>query len=212
MWAYRSIFAVLFIFFIGAYAGEEKISASINGPDTAAPKLEYNPPPFKIPKQFEKQLGDYRKKFFQLSGFEFSGLHWKQFVRVYVNQDAQTYLNNFKEYVRIYLDNNEANDTATRSTFQPYLVGTIFLKENYRSDNDKPGIPTFLTIMIKHKPGYDPKGNDWEYLQIGQDGNIYFQGKGDHPGVKAMCAKCHSNMAERDYIFSTFCSVSSMGR
>ena len=39
-----------------------------------------------------------------------------------------------------------------------------------------PGLPVSVTMMIKHKPGYDPKHGDWEYAQFDPDGNITVSG------------------------------------
>ena len=203
---YALLLGISFIFSI------PKVYGASPKPDTASTeKAESVPSPFKIPSTLSKDLSDYKRRFMELSGFELSGLHWKQFVRIYVNKRADVYVNNYLEYVRVYLNTDENADTAAAGKFQAYPVGTIFLKENYKSEDGKPGSPTMLTIMIKHQAGYYPQGGDWEYIYVGVDGSILFQGNASNPGVQAMCAKCHGNMRERDFIFSTFCSLTLTG-
>lgn len=85
-----------------------------------------------------------------------------------------------------------------------YSEGTIIVKENYAMKGKVAIAPTFLTIMIKREAGYDPKYNDWEYIQTGVDGSLILKGKFDHPQVKSVCADCHGNIQDRDYIFSTY--------
>jgi len=147
---------------------------------------------------------DYRSKWHRITGFEYSGLHWGQFVVVYMNKDAHVYKNNYEEYVRVYLEDEDEDDVDI--SFQPYSEGTIFLKEGYLAKDGRPGAPSSLTIMIKREPGYDPNNGDWEYIQSAVKGQIAMQGKFDDPVIHKVCSDCHSNMAERDYVFSSFYS------
>ncbi|PCI45618.1 MAG: hypothetical protein COB51_08650 [Moraxellaceae bacterium] len=161
--------------------------------------------PFVNPETYASVLKDYRTQFYRVTGFEFSGLHWNLFVAIYVSKDADIYRQNYFEYVRAYLENDEDEDEV-EPNFGTFSVGTVFLKENFSSSEGKPGVPVFLTGMIKREPGYDPEGRDWEYFQSDKDGAIILQGSSKNPEVQSMCIECHSNMDDRDYIFSTYYS------
>jgi len=163
--------------------------------------------PFALPKTDIALTKDYRKNWVRLTGFEYSGLHWRQFVAIFVNKGADIYRDNYLAYLALYRDDDDDEDEGeeeSEGVFQAYPVGTIFLKENYQSSSGKPGDPTTLTLMVKKQKGYDSSGGDWQYLQSDVNGNILLEGDSRDPAIKAACSDCHSNMAERDYVFSTF--------
>lgn len=163
--------------------------------------------PFVLPKMEPTLYTGYRKNWSRLTGFEYSGLHWQQFVSIYVNKGANIYRDNYLAYLSLYRDEDDDDDEEeeeTTDTFQEYELGTIFLKENYLAHAGKPGQPSSLTIMIKRKPGFDVKGGNWEYLQTDIKGDVIMQGNSTNPQIKQACSECHANMAERDYVFSTF--------
>ena len=49
--------------------------------------------PFQLPDTLKNSLKDYRHTWLRLTGFDFSGLHWNQFVVIYVNKGAEIYKN-----------------------------------------------------------------------------------------------------------------------
>ena len=162
--------------------------------------------PFALPQGNSQSYADYRKNWSRLTGFEYSGLHWKQFVAIFVNKGADIYRENYLAYLSLYRDedDDEDEDEETEQVFKVYSQGTVFLKENYQANQGKPGEPSSLTLMIKRQAGFDHQGGDWEYLQSDVNGDIIMQGNSQDPQIKSACADCHMNMAERDYIFSTF--------
>jgi hypothetical protein len=184
---------------------DNKAASASNG----AKAKEVVPSPFKVPEQYEELLGDYRSNWTSITGFEFSGLHWGQYISLYVNKQPDRYVKNYLEYVRIYLnqDGDQTEEDTAQKHFESYATGTIFLKENYIASNGKPGAPSTVTAMIKHEAGYDPATHDWQFLQFSVDGNVLFDGNSHDAPTQAMCIKCHGNMAERDFVFSTFCSI-----
>lgn len=156
--------------------------------------------PFEDPKDVELSLlfKDYRKNYQNLTGFEFSGLHWEQIVNVFLNQAVDVYEHNYECHKAL------LKEEDAEVEFRRYPKGTIFIKENYfKDENRKPKLPSSITAMIKHEPGFDPKYGDWEYIQYSPNGDMIFRGKSDNPTVKAMCFDCHANMAERDFIYTT---------
>lgn len=176
--------------------------------DTTSSVTPVNSPfdimPFALPKLEPALYKDYRKSWHRLTGFEYSGLHWQQFVAIYVNKGADIYRDNYLAYLSLYRDEDDEEEEDTVYTFKAYELGTIFLKENYLANAGQPGHPSSLATMIKRKPGYDVQGGNWEYLQTDIHGNVIMQGNSADPSIKKACAECHANMAERDYIFSTF--------
>jgi hypothetical protein len=54
--------------------------------------------------------------------------------------------------------------------------------------------PSTYFVMIKHPPGYDPPGADWEYLVVAPDQHVEERGK------LALCGRCHAE-APHDHLF-----------
>lgn len=188
-------------------APAEDRSAPEKPPVDSVSALTDLPSPYKAPAAYADIIRDYRKKWTRVSGFDLSGLHWNQYVTIYMNKEPEKYLQNFLEYVRIYVDADEEEADTANTAFQAYDAGTIFLKENYLLENGKPGRPLTITMMIKKEKGYDPGSGDWQFVQFDVNGNILNDGNSQNPVTQASCVKCHANMAERDYVFSTFCSL-----
>jgi len=163
---------------------------------------------FKIPNKYQKDFGDYRARLKRLSGFEFSGLHWNNFVVVYAGFDKGVYKKNYFEYLKfINMDEEDEEDEEVEINYKDYPVGAIIIKENYASKNSLPSEPESLTIMKKMPAGYDTKNGDWFYLQTDSEGRLLIEGKHGDPVVTEVCSKCHSNIKDRDFIFSTFFTV-----
>lgn len=195
------IFVVLFI--------NSALSVAETKGSTVKQQSPFEVMPFALPKAKTSLYKDYRKTWHRLTGFEYSGLHWQQFVSIYVNQDEDIYRENYLAYLAIYREDEDEDEDEDETdevveVFKKYSIGTIFLKENYLSKDGRPGMPSTLTIMIKRELGYDLAGGDWQYIQTDTKGNLIMQGDSKDPVIKQICSDCHSNMAERDYIFSTF--------
>ncbi|MFT4925984.1 MAG: hypothetical protein ACI8WB_002079, partial [Phenylobacterium sp.] len=105
-------------------------------------------------------------------------------------------------------EEEEDDDGEVVSKFKSYPVGTMIAKEGFTSHQGKPGDPTFLVIMKKHKKGYDPTNGNWEYMQFTTDGKTMLRGKGSDPAITTQCAGCHINVADRDFVFSSVFSGS----
>ena len=154
---------------------------------------------FSIPDQYKSLITGYPNQWIRLTGYEYSAIHWKQFIIVYTNLADDVYANNHLEFMRIFdedLDDDEVE-------FQEYPVGTILLKESFINTNSKPGNPLLLSGMIKHEKNYDPDFGDWEYFQSTNDGTIIVSGNSKNPGVNAMCINCHVNIPEKDFVYSS---------
>ena len=160
---------------------------------------------FSAPAKYKSEFGDYRTKFERKSGFEYSGLHWNNFVVVFTAHDKGVYKKNYIEYLKfLAFDEEEDEEEDANFEFQNYPAGAIIVKENFLSGNGRPMQPLSLTVMKKMPAGYDPENGDWLYIQSDTAGNVILEGKLGDPEVNAQCAECHSNIKERDYIFSTF--------
>ncbi len=158
---------------------------------------------FEVPEHGVPGATDYRLHWQRLTGFEYSGLHWNQFILIYTNRGMETYRRNYRDYLTWFEDPDAEDSLPTYASYEP---GTVFFKENYSSKDGKPYQPLSITAMRKHPAGFDPEGGDWEYLQMAE-GKVLLQGKGSDPAVAKKCAGCHQNVAERDYIFAHFFSV-----
>lgn len=162
--------------------------------------------PFQLPEKYQSELKDYRTQWDRLTGFEHSGLHWQQFIAVFINKDAGVYENNYSEYLRYYQDSEEDEDEAEEPAFKPYSPGTIVLKENFDASSGTPHVPLSVTMMIKREPGYDSASGDWQYVQFDKSGKIILDGNAQDDVVNSTCAACHSNISDRDYVFANFYS------
>ncbi|MEM9025927.1 MAG: cytochrome P460 family protein [Verrucomicrobiota bacterium] len=163
-------------------------------------------PMFDLPPELHKEFGPYRKNWERLTEFEFSGLHWKQFVVIFANRESDEYLYNYSQYVEQYLDDGW-EEPIERRDFKNYSQGTIFLKEHFTPENGKPLTPSFITAMKKMKPGYDPKYGDWKYYWLGGGGSVIEIGNSSNKNLMTSCIECHANMADRDYVFATFSKI-----
>ncbi|MCG7547601.1 cytochrome P460 family protein [Pseudoalteromonas sp. Of7M-16] len=169
----------------------------------------FNVYPFKVPDKYKAALKNYRTKWHRMTGFEHSGLHWQQFIVVFLNQDAKVYEQNYLEYLRYYQDYDEEEedeDEIAEPNFKVYSPGTIVLKENFSSVSGAPHDALTITMMIKREKGYSKGFGDWEYVQFDKEGNIVLAGKGSEPMIKQMCSNCHASIEERDFIFANFYS------
>lgn len=158
--------------------------------------------PFAPPQDphLRKLLADYRRDWARLTGLQFSGMHWGQSVIVFVNQAKEIYKHNHLTYLREF---EEADEDETYS-YKPYPVGTIFVKENFLAQVEAKTQALTLAVMIKHEPGFDPALGDWEFIQIGRDGQTIAQGASSKdPAIANLCGNCHQNLANRDFIFHT---------
>lgn len=185
------------------------VNQTVNAEETGGP---FSVQPFEIPEQFKAHLKDYRSTWPRMTGFEYSGLHWNQFIVVYLNKGADVYRNNYSEYLRFYQDFDEDDyedeDDIPEPSFEFYPVGTVVLKENFVASGGVPNTPVSVTMMIKHEPGYDEAGGNWEYVQFDAAGNTILQGNSQDTKVDKACSSCHINIADRDYIFANYFSKS----
>ncbi|PCJ45380.1 MAG: hypothetical protein COA99_05085 [Moraxellaceae bacterium] len=160
---------------------------------------------FELPEKYRAEFGGYQKTYKRLSGFEYSGLHWGNFVVVYATHDSAAYRKNYFEFMKFLdFDEEDEEDEELSINYQQYPVGAVIIKENYLDVGGLPKEPASLTIMKKMPKGYDTKHGDWLYIQTSGDGKVILEGKYDDPTVFKVCSDCHGNIMERDYIFSTF--------
>lgn len=149
---------------------------------------------------------NYQKNWKRMTGFEYSGLHWDQFVVVYTNKGDAIYKHNFLEYSAWF---DDPDDEDNEPTYKTYPEGTTFLKENYKITDGKPSEFESATVMIKRYAGFDPDGGDWEYMQFDNSGKMLLRGNASKKHINTTCANCHKNVNERDFIFSNIFSGSS---
>ncbi|NKI17802.1 cytochrome P460 family protein [Spongiibacter sp. KMU-166] len=154
---------------------------------------------FDIPASATVLSDNYRSSWARLSGFEYSGLHWNQFIILYSNIGQEVYKENYLQYITWFEDPDDDDNTPEYSS---YPEGTVILKENFASKQGKPNAAISVTAMIKKPAGYDSANGDWEYLQFGPDGTVLLQGAASKPYVEQQCGACHRSVADRDYVFA----------
>lgn len=174
-------------------------SANAAAQDGAENTSPYTLKMFDIPLIAPVVPQNYRSAWSRLSGFEYSGLHWDQFIILYSNIGYDNYKENYLEYVTWFED---PDDDENLPEYKAYPEGTVMLKENFSKNNGRPDAPISITAMIKRAAGYDSSNGDWEYLEFDPNGSVLLQGKANDPEVAQRCASCHQSVANRDYIFS----------
>jgi hypothetical protein len=168
--------------------------------------IPYQKSEFSIPDNYKNIIYNYPRKWQRLSGYEYSALHWEQFVVVFINNKTEVYSNNHSEFLRIYEEDLDPEEDEIN--YKKYEVGTIILKESFLNKDSRPTTPLLLSGMIKRKPGYDPEFGDWEYFQSSPDGKIIAMGNSKDKEIEATCVSCHSNINDQDFVFATHYVVS----
>ena len=75
-----------------------------------------------------------------------------------------------------------------------FPVGTIIVKEKFfELEDDEAGA---LGIMIKHGPGFNPQGGDWEFLYWERASGLQHDTEYDNT-----CQKCHAAVSDSDFVF-----------
>jgi hypothetical protein len=160
---------------------------------------------FNIPDRYKNIITDYPEEWQRLSGYEYSALHWEQFVVIFMNKNQEVYANNHLEFIRIYEEDLDSEEDDI--FFKSYPVGTIILKESFLNGNSRPTTALLLSGMIKRDKGYDPKYGDWEYFQSNKSGEIIAHGNSKDKLISTTCIDCHSNIEDKDFIFATHYSM-----
>jgi len=161
----------------------------------------------KLPPKLENELNGPIQNWARLTGFEFSGLHWNNFIIIFVNKNPEIYTYNYAQYIKNFTDEgwDEDLDDNLEPDFSGYEEGTVFLKKHYSAQNGRPAGGHLITIMKKMNSGYDSNFGDWKYYWIdGITGKMIQEGNSKNESLYKSCIECHANIADRDYIFSTF--------
>ncbi|HEY4260087.1 MAG TPA: cytochrome P460 family protein [Schlesneria sp.] len=77
--------------------------------------------------------------------------------------------------------------------------GAIVVKEKQFSYGSAVHYFEEYALMIKHEPGYDELGGDWEYAYVTMEPNRTVT-----RGKLAECSQCHSKVADNDYLFRLY--------
>jgi hypothetical protein len=179
------------------------VSANIEDNTSLPP---YQKSEFIIPDTYKDLVFNYPNQWKRLSGYNYSALHWEQFVVVYTNNKGSVYANNHYEFMRVYEDDLDPEEDEIN--YKKYPIGTILLKESFLNKNSRPANPLLLSGMIKRQAGYDPQFGDWEYFQSDNQGQLLFSGNSKNTQVQVACISCHSNIQDQDYVFASHYSMS----
>lgn len=190
------------IFFL--ILSQQFIALSVNAKHTEV-SIPYQTSDFVIPEQYKSRVVDYPQSWQRLSGYEYSALHWEQFVVIFINKNQDVYAGNYLEFIRIYEEDLDPEEDEI--FFKKYPVGTVILKESFLNSNSRPTKALLLSGMIKREKGYDSKFGDWEYFQSNNDGKIIASGNSKDKLISTTCIDCHSNIEDKDFIFATHYSM-----
>ncbi len=98
--------------------------------------------------------------------------------------------------------NKPGEAAMSRAKSPTFPVGSVIVKEKLKAATAK--APSLRTIMIKREEGFDPKAGDWEYLVIGEKGEVTRDRIGTGEPVFAHCRSCHEKVKDSDYVFRTY--------
>lgn len=73
--------------------------------------------------------------------------------------------------------------------------GSIIVREKLGKADDAQ--PQLLTVMIKRARGFNPKGNDWEFLAVDGDMTKILERQ-----KKGSCLDCHASQRQRDFVYA----------
>ncbi|MGH9873265.1 MAG: cytochrome P460 family protein [Pyrinomonadaceae bacterium] len=99
-------------------------------------------------------------------------------------------------YISVYVNRLGQESMMNRLT-PVFPEGSIIVKEKFVNQFAK--TPELLTVMVKHKQGYDSETGDWEYLVTDGSGL-----KIEERGSLARCNTCHVSYKESDYVTRTY--------
>jgi hypothetical protein len=103
-----------------------------------------------------------------------------------------------EKYYTVYV--NQVGRAAMLEQKNPrFPEGSVIVKEKLASRFSES--PELLTVMIKRRKGFNPRGGDWEYMVVDGTGTK-IEGRGNLKN----CQGCHLGNQKTDYIFRTYLS------
>jgi len=99
------------------------------------------------------------------------------------------------KYISVYVNGIATPAMASKSPVT-YAAGSTIVKEKRAKPN---GRIELLTVMVKGKPGSNPKTGDWEYFVTDPSGSHITAS-----GNLQTCQDCHNTQKENDYVFGTY--------
>jgi Cytochrome P460 len=101
-----------------------------------------------------------------------------------------------QKYFTVYV--NKIGQKAMMTEKKPnFPVGSVIVKEKTLAEDSSS--PELLTVMIKHKKGFNPETGDWEYMVV-NGAATKIEGRGNLEN----CHTCHIYNKENDYIFRSY--------
>ena len=102
------------------------------------------------------------------------------------------------KYFTVYV-NDLGRDAMLNQKSPNFPEGSVIVKEKLSFKASQ--TPELLTVMIKHKKGFNPASGDWEYMVLDGAGM-----KVEARGNLENCQACHLGNQKTDYIFRTYLS------
>jgi hypothetical protein len=102
------------------------------------------------------------------------------------------------KYFTVYV-NDVGREAMLNQKSPNFTAGSVIVKEKLSSADSQ--TPELLTVMIKHKAGFNPASGDWEYMVLDGAG-AKVEGRGNLEN----CQACHVANQKTDYVFRTYLS------
>ena len=112
--------------------------------------------------------------------------------QAYVNSEHAEF------FVQVYV-NPVGENAMKQNGARVFPQGTVIVKEKFTQDTRVPNAraqAAGLGVMVKHAPGFDPQGGDWEYLYVDRSGLVVTDQK-----QMQDCRACHLQARERDAVY-----------
>lgn len=128
-----------------------------------------------------------------------SATHWGRAIVTAGEVEDGVYAANYRTA------HDPEQEVETLRLYRRYPAGAIITKHHFATLADAQGWKNeeFITRMVRTPVGHGPDQDPWRYERIAADGEHVVDGFADQPQVRALCAGCHANAQQRDFIFTT---------
>jgi hypothetical protein len=90
--------------------------------------------------------------------------------------------------------NSLAREFVNAAPYVQFPLGAIIVREKLAKADD--ARPQLLAVMIKRTRGFNPSGNDWEFLMLNGATNKILERQ-----KEGSCLDCHASQKQRDFVY-----------
>ncbi len=125
--------------------------------------------------------------------------HWNYYIRTFISDELSVYANNYAA-VELEMEQRSLGEDID-AVFTDYAVGTVLVKAHYKQADDQK--PEKITFMIKEAYGYDPRQNNWRYVEA-DNGVVRMNGNSRDLAVYQRCIQCHESVRTRHHLYNNY--------